>query len=153
RYLSYSRVAVYTAVCLALLGAGLVILARQQSALAWSLDRVTSVGFSAGVLTMVGTAALSYEFTSALRDDANRVNRSLEVLKELGDLDSYLREFTITTGRYIITRDERALAERPNLKASIDSSVSRLALLAPEPDQRARLVQIEQIHSRRIVLS
>lgn len=81
RFLSYSRIAAYSALGLALLGLGLFALLRAEGRLAWSLDKPTTAAFAVGIAAMVITAGISYQFTSQMRADVLQVNRTQVVLK------------------------------------------------------------------------
>jgi diguanylate cyclase (GGDEF)-like protein len=153
RFLSYSRIASYAALGFVLLGCGLLALVRSEEDWAWSLDAVTTGGFVVGIAAMVSTAGISYQFTSALRSDAEQVSRTLEVLKEIQKLNSIMDDFTISAGRYIITRDERTLAGREPLKEAIRNSIARLHKVADAEGQKRHLAQIEELHAKRIAMS
>jgi diguanylate cyclase (GGDEF)-like protein len=154
RFLSYSRIAVYTALSLLLLGAGLLALMRSERGAGWSLDAMTTGVFIAGIVAIIFTAGLSYQFTSRLRDQAARVSQTLEVLKGIQELSVFLGDFTISAGRYIITRDERTLDGRKNTIAAIQNSLGDLRkLVAENLGQRTRLDEIERLQVRRIVMS
>ncbi|MGQ0509811.1 MAG: EAL domain-containing protein [Betaproteobacteria bacterium] len=154
RFLSYSRIAAYSALALALMGIGLIALLRAEGGLEWSLDKVTTAGFAAGIAAMVVTAGISYQFTAKMRSDAVGVSGSLEVLRDIQHLNVRLGDFTLSTGRYLITRDERALAGREGIKAEIWERFDSLrSIVAWDPAQRARLNQIVELHSRRIAMS
>jgi protein-histidine pros-kinase len=152
-FLNYSRIASNTALCLLLLGVGNLLLLHDEGGIGWSLDAVTSAGFVIGLAAMILVGAVSYQFTNHLRSDTAEVNRTLEVLKEMQRLNSLFREFTITTGRYLITKDEAALAGRPAVMRGIDAGIARLREIAVIPGQRERLARIEGLHARRIALS
>jgi diguanylate cyclase (GGDEF)-like protein/PAS domain S-box-containing protein len=153
RFLSYARIAVYSAFAFALLGAGVFILGRRQARGDWALNFATTGGFALGLFAMVTTAGVSYQFTSQMRDDATRVKHTLEVLRELRELGSQLGEFTISAGRYIITRDESTLANRENIKSSIASSVDRLRNVVKGSGVRERIDLVDKLHARRVTMS
>lgn len=153
RFLSYSRIAAYAALGLVLIAVGIVLLLRAEGGLAWSLDRLTTAGFAAGIAAMVVTAGISYQFTSQMRTDAVQVNRMLEVLKEVQRLNAFLADFTISAGRYIITRDERTLDAREHTKASILGGIQFLQRSVDSNSQRERLERIAQLHEKRIEMS
>ena len=154
RFLNYSRIAMYTALAMILAGAALLALLRADGALRWALDRVTTAGFAAGIAAMVITAAVSYDFTSRMRADAMRVNSALELLREIQALNTLLGDFTISAGRYIITRDERTLDAREATKAAIGEAFDAVRrMTAGRVELRARLDRIIDLHTRRVAMS
>jgi protein-histidine pros-kinase len=152
-FLSYSRISSNAAICLLLTGCASLALLLDEGGVEWSLDRVTTAGFVVGLAAMLLVGGVSYQFTNHLRRDAAAVNGTLEVLKEIQRLNFLFGEFTISAGRYIITRDETTLANRATVKASIAHGIARLRTLAAGEGQRERLDSIEQLHARRIALS
>jgi protein-histidine pros-kinase len=152
-WLNFSRVSSNGALCLLLLGAGLLALARSEGRIEWTLDRVTTAGFAAGLVAMVSAASIAYQYTSQLRKDDVEVNRTLEVIKEVQRLTALFGDFTISTGRYLITRDERALAGRPRVIAAIAEGIGRLKRISIVEGQQQRLARIESLHGRRIEMS
>jgi len=153
RFLSYSRIAAYSALGLLLLGVGLFALLRAEGGLAWSLDKPTTAAFAVGIAAMVVTAGVSYQFTSQMRTDVVQVDRTQVVLKEIQRLGVHLGEFTISAGRYLITRDERTLDGREATKAAVRDSLRKLRKLVELPGQLERLERIEQLHTQRIEMS
>jgi diguanylate cyclase (GGDEF)-like protein len=153
-FLSYTRIAGYAALGIALLGFGVLALMRGEGGLTWSLDTLTTGGFLIGVVAMIVTAGVSYQFTSQLRSDAAQVSHTLAVLEETHELVGSMAEFTISAGRYIITRDERTLDGREKTKAAVRNSLGRLhKLTADKPVQQERLDHIERLHAQRVVMS
>ncbi|MGQ0509813.1 MAG: EAL domain-containing protein [Betaproteobacteria bacterium] len=154
RFLGYSRIALYTAVALALSAAALLALLRAEGGLHWSLERVTTAGFAAGIAAMVLSASVAYEFTTRMRADAVQVSRTLELLRGIQKMNALLGEFTISAGRYVITRDERTLDAREATKAAIVESLGAVRRRTLDlPVQRARLDRIVELHARRVDMS
>jgi PAS domain S-box-containing protein len=153
RFLSYSRISAYAAAGFLLLGCGLLALLRSEGALAWALDRGTTAGFIAGLAGIVLTGGISYQLTSYLRSDSEQVNRTLQSLKEIQRLGTHFGDFTISAGRYIITRDERTLDSREETKSSIRARFAALSEILDSPEQLQRLGRIEELHAKRITMS
>ena len=102
---------------------------------------------------MVVTAGISYQFTSQLRGDAVEVDRTLETLRENQKLRVSLGDFTISAGRYIITRDERTLDNREAVKAAIQVQLEQMRSLADDSTEKDLIAQIARLHATRIEMS
>lgn len=153
-FLSYARIAAYAAVGLVLLGGGVLALAIGEGRPAWALDRTTTGAFLAGILGMVFTAAISYQFTSQLQERAVDVDHSQSMIERLQKLRVDLAQFTLGTGRYLITRREEALSGREANKAAILDELSGLRRLAAgNALQLDHLERIAGLHQKRIAMS
>jgi hypothetical protein len=75
-----------------------------------------------------------------MRIDAVEVHRTLELIKEVQRLNALLGDFTISAGRFIITRDERTLAGRKGTLQAIDDSLTHLR---PRTDQPHKAISMD----------
>src|SRR5207302_9529700 len=81
--LSMSISGVTAAVGFMLLGVGLVALLQSGGRMAWSLDSLTTTGFSAGILLTVLTASSAFTFAKQMLETNNWVTHRQEVLKKI----------------------------------------------------------------------
>lgn len=153
-FLRYTRIASYSAVAFVCLGAGLLILARRSGRVPWALDRPTTFAFVIGGIAMVVMAGISYQITNQMRVEVDRVSRAQNTLREIYGLTAALSEFTVSAGRYIITRDERSLASRGATKSAVAAALGRLQdNMSGAPLQSQRVRELTNLHERRIALS
>ena len=154
RFWNYTGLAPHTAAGLFLLGCAFLAWARGERDVRWGLDVLTTAGFVVGIVSIIAAAGMSYTFTDRLRQDASLVAHSQEVLKEIQELNTSQRDLTLSLGRYIITHDELAIAERPSIKTAILEDTNQLQkLIAGDSGQQGRLEQVRQLTVRRIALS
>ncbi len=153
-FLRYTRIATYSAAAFICLGAGLLLLARRWERTPWSLDRPTTIAFVTGGIAMIVMAGVSYELTNQMRVEVDRVNRVQNILRDVYGLSAALSDFTLSAGRYIITRDERTLQSRAASKAAVAARLERLrSYLAGEAVQAQRIEELARLHARRVLLS
>ena len=154
RFLSYTRIASYSAFALVLNGIALLAYSRGRSQEHWSLDRTTTASFAVGAFALIVMAGISYQFTSQMGADVTRVVESQRTLKGLSELSSALGDFTISAGRYIITREERTLDTRTATKAAVIANLIQLReRYRGAPSQLERLDTIAGLHAQRVVMS
>src|SRR3954467_2550259 len=65
---------VTTAITFLLLGGGLLVLLRRKGVLAWSLDKLTTLGFAIGILVMVITTATAFTYAKRMLETATWTN-------------------------------------------------------------------------------
>jgi PAS domain S-box-containing protein len=151
---NYAGLAPHTTVGLACLGCALLAWARSGGGLAWTLDAKVTAGFVVGVLSILGAAGISYRFTNQLRDSAQWVSHTQEVLKEIEELSASQRDLTLSLGRYLITHDETAIAQRTGIKLAIQEDIDHVrSLTADNPRQQIRIRDIEALTLKRVALS
>lgn len=154
RFWNYTGLAIHTAAGLFLMGSAFLAWARGRGGLVWALDAAATAGFAVGVVSIVAAAGLTFGFTEELHLDARLVAHSQEVLKEIQELDTSQRDLTLTLGRYLIARDESAIAQRPRIAAAIEEDTDQVRkLTAGNPHQQSRLDELQQLTARRVALS
>jgi PAS domain S-box-containing protein len=151
---NFSGFAIHTAAGCCLLGAAIICWTKGRVSIDWSLNVTTTLGFATGLVAIVAVAGVSYSLTAQLRQNWNRLDRSEEMLRDIEKLGSAQRDLTLGIGRYVITHDAAAIAERPRVIRSVNEQIVRLRILtARDPSQRGRIEQIAQLTERRIALS
>jgi PAS domain S-box-containing protein len=154
RIWNYAGMAASTGAGFALLGCALLLGLRSEGGLVWSLDAPTAAGFAIGVIGVLAANGISYTYTDQLRQDAQWVSLSQEVLKEIQELKASERDLTLSLGRYLITHDESSVADRARIEAAIDGGISHIRkLTAGDSAAQNRIDDIERLTARRIAMS
>jgi PAS domain S-box-containing protein len=146
RWWNYAGMAVHTATGFLLVGVGLSSVARKWNPPRWSVDNLSTLGFAIGVLSMLMVAGTSYQYTHALKlqADAARdmqwVVSKLESVRQASDgLDSQRRG-------YLITGDATLLEDQSGLHAKIAAAIPELLeKFKGHPEQQRRLWDVRQL--------
>jgi len=134
-----------------LLGIGLLALLRSNEELAWSLDKLTSLGFLGAIALTVITTASSFGFAKRMLETHAKVAHRQEVLKEIQGGIAGMTELSSSERAYTIIGDETLLNEREQTKLAVKARLDNLRkLTADNPSQQRRLDQIDPLISKRI---
>jgi signal transduction histidine kinase len=145
-----SGLAIHTALAFLLLGCALLALAIGQGGLTWWLDAIVTVGFVMALAIMLLTAGVSYNFTNRLFQTANLVGHTQEVLRVIEKASAAATSLESGPRGYVITGDEKLLAERGQMKAGVYRDLAELrTLTADDPAQLRRLDQLEDLIGKR----
>jgi diguanylate cyclase (GGDEF)-like protein/PAS domain S-box-containing protein len=151
RWWNYAGMAIHTAIGFVLLGAGVNAVARRIHRVQWSVDRLTTIGFSIGIASLIAATALSYAFTSQFRSDSAWVTHTQEVLKELQEVSARLADLESNQRGYLILGDENLLDDRPETATSLHTHLARLRdLTADNVAQQKRLDHLEPLVVARV---
>lgn len=151
RWWEYAGMAIHTAIGFIVLGVGVISLARRIHKVRWSVDKLTTLGFGIGIASLIAATAISYGFTSQLREDSERVTRTQEVLKEIAEISARLADLESGQRGYLITGDESLLADRAGRASALQDHLTRLHdLTGDHPGQQARLERLEPMILQRI---
>ncbi|HRJ71863.1 MAG TPA: CHASE3 domain-containing protein [Terrimicrobiaceae bacterium] len=151
RLWNYTGMAFHTAVCFALLGAGICVLAHRLQAAIWALDAWTTAGFGLGIFLMLLLANVSAHFITNLYRASESVAHRQDVLKELQRISGNLASLQSSQRGYLITGDEEALAARDRVSEGLAAALRRVReLVADNPAQRERLDHIAPLVEARI---
>ncbi len=134
-----------------ILGAGLLALIRSGGGLEWSLGRVTTVAFIAGILLASLTTAVAFNFAVQMLQANASVTHRQETLKELEAGKAGVAELLNTERLYVILGEERLLSERAEIKEALAKGLDtvRKSTIA-NPDQQRRLDEVESLLKERI---
>lgn len=143
RWWNYTGMALHTAVAFGVLGGGLVILTRGDGELTWALNRLTTMGFALGVVTLLATAGVSYHLTSQLRLHSAWVSHTQEVLREIQAVTTDVVDLQSTQRGYIIAGDPELQERFTRAKGSVEVHLAAVRQLTSDnPRQQRRLDQI-----------
>ncbi len=113
-----------------------------------SIEKRLVVGIISILLILIGVSALAYRSMVELFETATRVAHAHEVLTELKDTLSMLRDAHTSGREYVITGEESYLEPYMNAVAGIEQHLTRLKrLLADNVDQQGRLTAAESLIS------
>ncbi|HLA81236.1 MAG TPA: CHASE3 domain-containing protein [Thermoleophilia bacterium] len=115
----------------------------------WALTTKIAVGFAAALLVLVGISVVSYRSIVTLVETADRVTHTHNVLKELEDLRSQLKDMQRSERGYVITGQARYLdAYHAALRTVHDKITGLRQLIAEIPEQHRDLDRLEPLVSR-----
>jgi PAS domain S-box-containing protein len=144
---------VTTAITFLLLGGGLLVLLRRKGVLAWSLDKLTTLGFAIGILVMVITTATAFTYAKRMLETATWTNHRQEVLHKLERSRTALAELASGERIHTIIGDESLLEGREQTKAGLRADLSDIRqLTADNRSQQLRLDRVEPLIAERIDL-
>ncbi|WP_439566584.1 CHASE3 domain-containing protein, partial [Gloeocapsopsis crepidinum] len=115
----------------------------------------TKIGASfALALTMLSTIGLvSYRNTTQLIDTARSENHSYQVITELEDLSSRIKDAETGQRGYLLTGDQRYLEPYNSAITVIEKNLNDLRQLTSDnPSQQSRIATLEPLVNRRIAL-
>lgn len=116
---NYTGMAVHTSLSFIFMGIGLLLLVGSEEGTAWFLDRGTTGGFVAGVIMMVVAVHMAHHFAGQMQKIASQVGHRQDVLKEIQQMATELSDMESGQRGFIISGDERMLADRRDLLARV----------------------------------
>jgi PAS domain S-box-containing protein len=147
---NYAGVAIQTATSFLLLGFGLLALVHSRVGLSWWLDSKTTAGILVGVACLIAVTVISNNFTYRLQQDESRVGHSEEILKEIAAIDGELASLESVQRGYLITGDEKLLAPRAQVEASVQEHFIKVRdLTAKNSDEQGRLATLQLLIAQR----
>jgi PAS domain S-box-containing protein len=148
---NYTGIALHTAAGFLLLGCGLLTLVRNEGGLTWSLDKLTTIGFAVGIVSLLAATGLSYNFTNRLFEAAKWVNHTQEVLKEVEKIRASMADLESGQRGYIITGDEHLMEQRTEIKDDVRKGLDAIhRLTADNSLQQLRLEALDPLIISRI---
>jgi PAS domain S-box-containing protein len=142
---------VTAAVGFMLLGAGLLALLQREGKLAWSLDFLTSAGFSIGVLLTILTTASAFTFAKEMLETNNWITHRQDVLKKIEEVTTDLVDLASRERLYIISANEEFLKGREQMMAGVTDGFQDVRkLTADNPNQQQHLDQLKPLIAQRI---
>jgi PAS domain S-box-containing protein len=143
---NFSGMAIHTAVGFALLGGGLLVLAKNENGIKWALDAQTTLGFVVAVTIMLSVAGVSWNYTYKLQEAGVLVGHSNEVLKEIENVRAGMATLESGQRGYIITGDERLLDQRSQVFDGVGNDIGALRrLTADDPSREAQLRELDRL--------
>ena len=149
--LSYTGMALPTAVSFLLLGGGALALVQGEGGFVWSLGRTITLGFVVAILVLLISAITSQSMTTRLAESVLSVTNVRDILKEIGTVSAALDNLESSQRGYIILGDESLLDSRPQSKVQVRESLGRLvALTLYDPRRKANIDALMPLITRRI---
>lgn len=149
--LSYTGMALPTAVSFLLLGGGALALVQGEGGFVWSLGRTITLGFVVAILVLLISAITSQSMTTRLAESVLSVTNVRDILKEIGTVSAALDNLESSQRGYIILGDESLLDSRPQSKMQVRESLGRLvALTLYDPRRKANIDALMPLITRRI---
>jgi PAS domain S-box-containing protein len=150
-YMGMTIFGVLSAMGFMMLGSGLLALVRSEGGLTWSLDALTTAGFTFGILLMVVAAAVAFNFTKRMLETTTWVTHRQEVLKEIQQVLTGIGNLANHQRVYIIVGDEDLLREQEHAKTDINQNVLHVRrLTADNPKQQSNLDRLEPLIAQHI---
>ncbi|MCX7595823.1 MAG: CHASE3 domain-containing protein, partial [Fischerella sp.] len=112
----------------------------------------TVFAFSLSIIATLGI--ISYRTTNELIENSHWQNHTYEVIGELDDLVSHLKDAETGQRGYLITGDKRYLQPYNHALSKIGQNIKRLRkLTADNPQQQIRLANLEPIINERLTVA
>jgi signal transduction histidine kinase/CHASE3 domain sensor protein len=120
--------------------------------MAFPLERRITLGFVFVLAVVVVIGIVSYLNTRQFIDSNYAVRHSLEVLQELEDVLSVLKDAETGQRGFIITGDESYLEPYNNAVATLDNHIKNVQTLIIDPDQQQQFTAILPIIDERMAV-
>src|ERR1051325_10591439 len=121
--------------------------------LKFSMRTVVVLGFAVSVVALVGAGALSYRTTARLIAIQEWVDHSREVIGTREEGLANLTEAETAQRGFLLTGNEQFQKDCLEAASHVDRWLERLrALTSDEPDQQARLDELEALVTQRVAL-
>lgn len=144
-YLGMNLSSLPTAIGFMLLGSGLLALLQGKGSV-WSLDALTTAGFSLGVVLMVVAAAMAFNYSKRMLETTASLTHRQEVLKKVQEIMTDMAELGNQERVYIIVGDEGFLRGREQIKSEAEQDLHDVReLTSDNPRQRSRLEHLEPL--------
>jgi PAS domain S-box-containing protein len=145
----YVGMAIHTAVAFVAIGLALIVVVRSEGGTFWSIDLRSTAIILLGVICALFVAVLSNVFTYQLQRNDQWLIHTQDVLKEMVNVGGSMGELDSGPRNFVVTGDERFLAQRGRNAAMLAEHLSRLrALTADNPNQQHRLDELAVLGSR-----
>ena len=116
-------------------------------------ERLGQIGYAATLAIIVGMGWMLYASTARLRESAQRVDHTLEVLQEIATFTTGLARAEAGQRGYLLYLEERFLAERDAAIAGAQEDLDSLRkLTAGNPEQMARVAELRERFAERVTL-
>ena len=149
RIWNYFGMAMHTALAFALLGGGLLVLARREGELRWNLERPVSIGFLVAIAIMLTAAGASWDHTNHLERAALSVSRIQEALRDIAEVKLHFSELENSERGYVLSGQESLLTPRAAAMEKIHSSLAELRKHAETDSELPdRLAKLESLIAR-----
>jgi methyl-accepting chemotaxis protein len=110
----------------------------------WSIGKKIASGFGVALIALAMVGAVSYDSTSKLIDSAEWVRHTHEVIDELDELLSGMKDAETGQRGYVITGEVRYLEPYQGAQEAVEQNLKHLReLTADNPVQQQRLTAIE----------
>ena len=143
---NYTGIALHTALGFLLLGCGILALVQSEGRLTWSLDKLATIGFVIGIVSLLVATGLSYNFTNQLFEAAKWVSHTQEILKEVEEVRAGMADLESSQRGYLILGDESLLEHRNEIKDAIRKDLDVLRQLTlVDSRQQHRLDELDSM--------
>jgi PAS domain S-box-containing protein len=150
-YMGMNISGVLSATGFMLLGSGVLVLARREDGLTWTLDGLTTAGFAVGILLTVVAASVAFSFSKQMLKTATSLTHRQEVLKKTEQVSADMGELLGQQRLYVIAGDENFLKGREQIESKVERDVLELRQLTGDnPNQQRRLDRLQPLIKERV---
>jgi len=146
-------IAITPALGFSLFGASMIALALSESEFSWSLSPRMTLGFCVGVLLMLFSTSVAFNYTVILREASERVSQTQEVLRDVQDSRAALATLMGLRRASLASGDGHTLDGLEGIVRGIRSNIGAIfRLTADNPTQQERLKKLELVVLRELRL-
>lgn len=150
RWWNYTGMAIHTAFGFIGIAMGVVASERGNEPLEWSLDRLPTIGFIAGIALLLIAAGIVFNSSKEMIAAAGWVSHTQEVLKELREITTGMAELESNQRGYLILGTENLLVTRNTSKQSVQENLDNVTTLTRDnPRQQVALQNLRTLIDRR----